>query len=202
MVVRARIITNHDSPRWLKSANQPVPFLTIIIFIFALIMMDLKSLWIGDLVKIIGTEIIGSFEGMESDKIALIKVNHHIKKFLADQLELINEDEEITPDISDITSPDIIKPKNTRLDNMIDLHIERLNPAMLQSTPDRILPYQLQKFEEFIQYHMTLTNAYVIIIHGKGEGVLRQQIHELLSLKYKARMFRLINNDGATEAWL
>lgn len=189
-------------PYSFKFVNLPVSTITFIIYIFALIMINLKSLWIGDQVRIIGTNLIGTFEGMDSDRIALIKINHNIKKFLADQLELINEDEEITPDISDITSPDIIKPKNTRLDNMIDLHIERLNPAMLQSTPDRILPYQLQKFEEFIQYHMTLTNAYVIIIHGKGEGVLRQQIHELLSLKYKARMFRLINNDGATEAWL
>lgn len=165
-------------------------------------MIDLKSLWIGDKVKIIGTEIIGSFEGMESDKIAFIKVNHHIKKFLADQIELVNETEEFTPDISDIISPEIKKLKITKIDNSIDLHIEKLNPAMLQSTPDRILPYQIQKFEEFIQYHKTLTNVYVIIIHGKGEGVLRQQIHELLSLKYKARMFRLINNDGATEVWL
>ncbi len=165
-------------------------------------MINLKSLWIGDQVRIIGTEIIGSFEGMESNKIAIIKVNHHFKKFLADQLELVAEPEDFSPDISDITSPENKKSIITKIDNSIDLHIEKLNPAILQSTPDRILPYQLQKFEEFINYHKTLTNAYVIIIHGKGEGILRQQIHELLSLKYKARMFRLINNDGATEAWL
>ena len=44
-----------------------------------------------------------------------------------------------------------------------------------------------------------LPNA--LIIHGKGEGVLRQEIRHMISLEPKIKLQISVNHDGATEIW-
>lgn len=163
--------------------------------------MNLKDLWIGELLHIKGTKIVGTFEGLESEHIVLVKINHQIKKFVSDQLELVEDSHDSSPDISDIIVPEKTK-SNFILNNTIDLHIEILNPSLINQSPERILAYQLKAVEEFITLHKNRKTDYVIIIHGKGEGFLRNQVHELAKLKFKARLIHLINNDGASEIWL
>ncbi|NOT37199.1 MAG: Smr/MutS family protein [Saprospiraceae bacterium] len=164
--------------------------------------MNLKELWIGDQLRIKGTTITGTFEGSESNNIAIVKINHELKKFNDDQLELVENNEDFVPDISDITNPEIKSRNKIRLDHSIDLHIESLNPSIANLGPERILTFQLKAIEEFVSSHKVLGSDYLIIIHGKGEGVLRQHVHELLNLKYKVKIYRLTNNEGATEVWL
>ena len=52
---------------------------------------------------------------------------------------------------------------------------------------------------QFIDEQFKLGNKYIAIIHGKGEGVLKNRIHELLKVNDKVESFYLNNwNIGET----
>ncbi|MCC6816861.1 MAG: Smr/MutS family protein [Saprospiraceae bacterium] len=164
--------------------------------------INFLELWIGDRLRVIGTKTIGTFEGMDSQSVAILKINFIKQKFHIDHLEFAPEESLSEPDISDIICSEGKNIKKIRLDKIIDLHIENLNPDYSNQIPDRILSYQIKSFEKFITDHKSLGSDHVVIIHGKGDGILRQQVHELLKYKFKARMLQLIHEDGATEVWL
>lgn len=51
----------------------------------------------------------------------------------------------------------------------------------------------------FINDNIKLKNNLIIIVHGKGEGILRKSIHEELKKNKKVKAFRLdAFNDGCT----
>ena len=90
---------------------------------------------------------------------------------------------------------------NLNLHPKIDLHIEVLAPHLSNAIPARILQYQKERFTQFIAdcIRNRLPNA--LIIHGKGEGVLRQEIRHMISLEPKIKLQISVNHDGATEIW-
>ena len=52
---------------------------------------------------------------------------------------------------------------------------------------------------QFIDEQFKLGNKYIAIIHGKGEGVLKNRIHELLKVNDKVESYYLNNwNIGET----
>ena len=73
--------------------------------------------------------------------------------------------------------------------SVIDLHIEKLadNPAHLSNF--EILNMQLAEFEKY--YDLAVANHLreFIVIHGVGEGRLREEIHEILKYKPEVRSF-------------
>lgn len=51
----------------------------------------------------------------------------------------------------------------------------------------------------FIEENYKLGNKYIAIVHGKGEGILKRRIHELLKINRKVEDFYLNNwNIGET----
>jgi dsDNA-specific endonuclease/ATPase MutS2 len=62
----------------------------------------------------------------------------------------------------------------------VDLHIEKLtnNPHMY-STPE-ILAFQLSEFEKYYDLARAHKLREFTVIHGVGEGKLKQEIHERL----------------------
>ena len=84
----------------------------------------------------------------------------------------------------------------------LDLHIEKLRPDLVNALPERILDIQLKSFDTFLNSARDTRQYKVLVIHGRGAGVLRQHIHESLRLDKTVREFRLVNNDGATEVFL
>jgi len=87
----------------------------------------------------------------------------------------------------------------------IDLHIEALVPDREGLDAAQILRIQLGAFEEYLEKAIRLGVDKVRIIHGKGEGVLRKRIHELLNKNPHVRHFEKIHpvlGTGATEVFL
>jgi hypothetical protein len=72
---------------------------------------------------------------------------------------------------------------------VVDLHIEKLIDNWKLLSNYEILNLQLKTFEKF--YHLAVAHHQhsLIVIHGVGEGVLRDAIHEALRLKKEVKSF-------------
>lgn len=63
--------------------------------------------------------------------------------------------------------------------------------------------YTLIKLNEFINDNLILHNYHIIIIHGRGTGVLKNTIHEYLKKDKRVESFNVsIPNIGQTEIFL
>lgn len=73
--------------------------------------------------------------------------------------------------------------------SIIDLHIEKLTNDRKHLSNYEILSLQLKTFEKY--YHLALAHHQhsLIVIHGVGEGRLRDEIHDLLRLKKEVKSF-------------
>ncbi|RYD77138.1 MAG: hypothetical protein EOP53_13480, partial [Sphingobacteriales bacterium] len=87
--------------------------------------------------------------------------------------------------------------------SVIDLHIEKLMDSWKHLTNFEILTIQLNEFEKYYELAVAHRQKEFIVIHGVGEGKLREEIHEIL--KYKDEVKSFINQYhhaygyGATE---
>lgn len=72
---------------------------------------------------------------------------------------------------------------------VIDLHIEKLADDWKHMSNYEILSLQLKTFEKY--YHLAIAHHQpsLIVVHGVGEGVLRNEIHDILRLKKEVSSF-------------
>ena len=82
----------------------------------------------------------------------------------------------------------------------IDLHIENLSNDFLAMTNFEIVQVQVKKCEDALIKAINSNAQRFIIVHGIGEGVLKKEVHELLS-RFQLRYFVSING-GSTEVML
>lgn len=73
--------------------------------------------------------------------------------------------------------------------SVIDLHIEKLTDDYRRMSNYEIVSLQLKTFEKY--YHLAVAHHQpsLIVIHGVGEGVLRDEIHDILRLKKEVKSF-------------
>lgn len=73
--------------------------------------------------------------------------------------------------------------------SVIDLHIEKLADDWKNLSNFEILSLQLKTFEKY--YHLAIVHHQpsLIVVHGVGEGVLRDEIHAILRLKKEVKSF-------------
>lgn len=73
--------------------------------------------------------------------------------------------------------------------SVIDLHVEKLTDDWKHMSNYEILSLQLKTFEKY--YHLSVIHHQpsLIVIHGVGEGVLRDEIHDILRLKKEVKTF-------------
>lgn len=73
--------------------------------------------------------------------------------------------------------------------SVIDLHIEKLTDDYRRMSNYEIVNLQLKTFEKY--YHLAVAHHQpsLIVIHGVGEGVLRDEIHDILRLKKEVKSF-------------
>ena len=73
--------------------------------------------------------------------------------------------------------------------SVIDLHIEKLTDDYRRMSNYEIVSLQLKTFEKY--YHLAVAHHQpsLIVIHGVGEGVLRNEIHDILRLKKEVKSF-------------
>ncbi len=87
--------------------------------------------------------------------------------------------------------------------SVVDLHIEKLTDSWKHLSNFEILSLQLKAFEKYYQLALSHYQPSLVVIHGVGEGKLRDEIHDILRLKNEVKSF--VNQDhhlygyGATE---
>jgi len=89
--------------------------------------------------------------------------------------------------------------------SVVDLHIEKLTNNWKALSPAEILDMQLREFEKFYELALLHHQPQLIVIHGVGEGILRDEIHEQLRLKKEVKsfvnQFHPLYGFGATEIY-
>jgi len=170
-------------------------------------MVDLKGLWIGEKVRMTSSGRVGTYEGVSADGRARVKVDGKIILCSAANLELQIESEPF-PDIhaylaeQEKKESGPVKKVAVKFDHTLDLHIDKLAPHLENEIPGRILEYQLQRSREFIRQSIDRGYPHITIIHGKGEGVLREAILHQLKDFHQVRFTFSKNGGGAVEVWL
>ena len=66
----------------------------------------------------------------------------------------------------------------------VDLHIHELLDTTAGMNPADLLEYQLKKFNETMLQYKTKKGQRIVFIHGKGNGVLRNELLKELKKKY------------------
>jgi len=73
--------------------------------------------------------------------------------------------------------------------SVIDLHIERLSDDWQHLSNYEILSIQLKAFEKYYELALAHIQPSLTVIHGVGEGRLRDEIHERLRVKKEVKSF-------------
>lgn len=73
--------------------------------------------------------------------------------------------------------------------SVIDLHIEKISDDWKHLSNFEILSLQLKTFERYYDLALAHHLPSMIVIHGVGEGKLRDEIHDILRLKKEVRSF-------------
>jgi hypothetical protein len=73
--------------------------------------------------------------------------------------------------------------------SVVDLHIEKLTDNWKYLSNFDILSMQLNAFEKYYELAVAHRQPELVVIHGVGEGRLRDEIHERLRLKHDVKSF-------------
>ncbi|WP_235298306.1 Smr/MutS family protein [Portibacter marinus] len=165
-------------------------------------MIDINDLWIGDLLRLKRSGRIGRYQGESDDGRLRVKVGEKMILVRPQNLESVKESEH-DEKLKQLKQNELeVKLSGRSLVPQIDLHIEKLNPSLVNALPERIADFQVKAFEEYMDEILRSHFKFITIIHGKGTGVLRAHIHSYLNTMDEVNAFHLINNDGATEVIL
>lgn len=162
--------------------------------------MDINDLWIGDLLRLKKSGRIGKFDGLSGHKKIRVKVGEKIVLTTVSNVEYAPEATlEESPTYSN--RPKKIIKTSAALSDTIDLHIEVLNPSLHSSRVERIVDFQIKAARDFIENSIDNGTRKILIIHGRGEGVLKSEVLHLLSLYDEVQYTFDKHNGGATEVW-
>ena len=73
--------------------------------------------------------------------------------------------------------------------SVIDLHIEKLTDQPKSLENHEIFDLQIKTFEKYYDLAIAHKQPTLIVVHGVGEGFLRNEIHEILRLKKEVKSF-------------
>ncbi|HEX7847253.1 MAG TPA: Smr/MutS family protein [Chitinophagaceae bacterium] len=73
--------------------------------------------------------------------------------------------------------------------SVIDLHIEKITDDWQHLSNYEIVGMQLKTFEKYYDLALAHLQPSLIVIHGVGEGRLRDEIHDILRLKKEVKSF-------------
>ena len=88
------------------------------------------------------------------------------------------------PKAEDRRHPAKPQPKRQDGPTVIDLHIDELLDSTAGMQPAEILAYQLDTAEKALRQAAKKPGSKLVLIHGKGDGVLRKAVLDLLRRKF------------------
>lgn len=161
--------------------------------------MNNMDLWIGDWLRSKISGKIGKFEGMASNGKLRVNVDGKIILMNTEKVEVIDEPkyEQKPKTNQNVKNISTVKPKKERLAHVIDLHIEILAPELERSKPVEIRNFQLKACKHFIDNAYNQGLREIKIIHGKGEGRLREFVQNMLKSDKRVN-FISENPDGGS----
>lgn len=156
--------------------------------------MNLEELWIGDLLQILSSGKVGKYEGTSESGQALVRHGQQLLYANANDLR------KYTPPAKDepLVFEEIEQDSPRVINDVIDLHIEVLNPTLINELPERIRDHQIQAFEEYLEALKSSVVNEATIIHGKGKGVLKAEILSRIKHDKSIMRYEEVHNGGAT----
>ena len=146
---------------------------------------------------------MGTSSGIQKDGKAKVKIDHKLVITpLSNLIKIDDPKPEIDALLWDDHYNEIKKPLSNNNDQIIDLHIAKLAPQMHNSLPMHILTFQIEACKKFINEAINRRHPYIHIIHGKGQGVLKSEIEQLVRSYPEVRFIFEKNDGGALEVWL
>ena len=130
--------------------------------------------------------ISGQVIGVHDDKIIISDEDGFERTYQPDELSVeqsadYNFDDELTERAIESKLKDVKKEdQRTRENNFIDLHIEELLEDHRYLTNFEIVQTQMEACKGFIRKALNSSKRKIYIIHGKGEGVLKSEVHAFL----------------------
>jgi hypothetical protein len=72
---------------------------------------------------------------------------------------------------------------------VVDVHIEKITDSWQHLTNGEIIELQMREFEKWYDIAVMQNLHFFIVVHGVGNGVLRNEIHEFLKYKKEVKSF-------------
>ncbi len=166
--------------------------------------MDLNDLWIGDKVKMISSGEIGKFEGVDPSGMANVRIGKELK--LAAPSDLMQEEDE---DVFIQPKKKVQKGKDFNFEIMemasfnrkFDLHMESFNDYEPRSWPSGELDFQVYKCRNYLKEAIKNRVPRVEIIHGRGKGILKNEVMNLLFVFDEVKSVNRHEHEGMLEVW-
>jgi dsDNA-specific endonuclease/ATPase MutS2 len=162
--------------------------------------ININELWIGDTVRLKKSMKIGKYEGLNHKGKLKVRVNDKIILTTLSNIEQYELQESSDMELSNMDKS-IVKAPKKKMSTTVDLHVDGLDIS-LSREPQMILRHQMQRCERFVHQAIAAKMVTITIIHGKGAGELRKEVHLLLGTIEQVTHFHAINDGGATEVWL
>jgi len=152
-------------------------------------------------VRLLDTQVVGKYEGVTHDGNLKINIGENIIYTTLDNIMVIDQPE-LEQGIQEYNHDTSSIEKQLEFKNSIDLHMEILAPEIQLSSPSRVLSFQVDACRKFIDDAIANKSKVIHIIHGKGEGILKQEVKHLLESNDKIKFIISSKSGGAVEVWL
>lgn len=166
--------------------------------------MNFDQLWIGDPVFVVSKNSNGVWEGFTGEKQAKVKIGRTV--FIVELSDLEPARFGRPKPVKKVDAPLTKKPKppdDTDFSSAaIDLHMDVLAPDRVNDPPQMILTHQLKACKAFIEQSIEAKRPSIVIIHGKGEGVLKAEVEHLMGDFPQIKFTFPKHDGGAIEALL
>lgn len=166
--------------------------------------MDTTAWWVGDPVQVISTGIKGRYHGPGQAGEIIIKladgsflpVQAGDARLVEEEIETVHDTIQWDPEKVSRMEPG--PAKSYRL----DLHYENLVRHFAPPPHLTILEFQLEICKQFAQAAIDSKMPFIRIIHGRGKGVLKNEVAKLLKSYPEFTIISFNPNMAAVDAWI
>lgn len=177
----------------------------------------MQNFKVGDSVGVLGDTIKGIVVSVDTSIVEIEDSDGFLRRYTSRQLVLQKSEDsyKIGSDIADKEAKTLLRStKKTPLiqkvvqPTEIDLHIEMLRDSHAGLANYEIIQIQMTACRSFVQQAIENGQKKIVLIHGKGQGVLKAEIHTYLmrlnntlgcSLTFHDASFQSYGIGGATE---